>query len=611
VAALCATLGSVALLGAEPSERLEVIVEVDPPAYDGLQQLFDEEARLALANGNYRRALRLFHRLLEIDPHDVRAMREVGRIAHALGDLEQAIDVLGRVDELDGTGPDAELHFLRGESLHALGRGDEAERAFAAAERDLGSGPHDRRQTMWLARIALLRGDVATAVRLYEPLLRDDDPSTATYAEVLLAKVEAHIRGRDWESAERLLREFLTLHPGHERGRALLAWTLEGRGKLREELTLREAAARERTDRGRKTLEYARALERAHDHAGALENYREAKALGEVEAALGVSRLEPRYSPEVGGAVTMRTDPSGDITGAVAGATVPLGTRLRVAVSVATESSSGGLAMHQRTSRSASGWALWTPRDGSLIGAGVTARAGDFEAQAGGSALFHTSPQRDVQLQLRGDLRVPWHESAGTLRDGGVMDTLGATVYMKSQVSSRKIVASAGAQARRLGLAPLVGVAMAEADQLFVSAGVDVLLASSPARATRGDLLDHEMLAPRALIGGVLVGYRHYETFSEDPFGARLVLVERSTIDEVSAVARRVFDRRGRLGGELRGGVGYDWARYVEQWRVGASLLVSATRSSRITLDYDGASESGTGLSGRRHIGSVGLHVDL
>jgi hypothetical protein len=49
----------------------------------------------------------------------------------------------------------------------------------------------------------------------------------------------------------------------------------------------------------------------------------------------------------------------------------------------------------------------------------------------------------------------------------------------------------------------------------------------------------------------------------------------------------------------------------VRIWRAGASALISATSSSRLTFDYDVASESGTGLSGRRHAGSVVLHVDL
>jgi hypothetical protein len=119
------------------------------------------------------------------------------------------------------------------------------------------------------------------------------------------------------------------------------------------------------------------------------------------------------------------------------------------------------------------------------------------------------------------------------------------------------------------------------------------------------------MLAPRSLSEAIVVSYRHYEMTSDNPFPGRVVLVERSSIDELSGVARRVLDRKGMFGAEVRGGLGYDWVRYVEQWRAGASLLMAATATSRLTVDYDVASESGTGLSGRRHLGSVNLHVDL
>jgi tetratricopeptide (TPR) repeat protein len=612
VALVCATFGSAPRLGAEPSAGYEVTVEVAPSSYDGLQVLLDEEARLALAEGKYRRARRLFLRLLEIDPADVRAMRELGRLAHAIGDLEEAVEVLGRVDSLDGTAPDPELHFLRGEALHALGRTGEAEDEFVLMERDLEAAPVERRGTLWRARVAVLQGDHDKALELYQPLLDDRKATPAQYEEIVLLVIETHILKKDWARAEALIRDFLAGHPDHERGKALLAWTLEASGQVEEELALRAEAARDAGDDDpSKTLEYARALERAHDYPGALDHYRAAQALGVAEAADGIRRLEKRYSPEIGGGVLRRTDPSGAINGWVAGATAPLGQRLRIAVSATGESSSGGFAMEQREAITGTGWAAINTRRGTLLAAGITVRENDVFRQIGGSGLLQSSPLRDVQLQLRGDYNVPWHESASTLRDGGVMDTAGATLYFKSSVSERKLLASVGVQGRRLGLEPRPGETMARANQLFTSAGADIVLQSDPSRAARGELLDNDMLGVRALISSTVLSYRHYETFSDDPFGLRLALVERSSIDEVSGVVRRVFDRKGRVAAEVRGGLGYDWVRYVEQWRAGGSLLLSATQTSRFTFDYDVASESGTGLEGRRHIGQVVLHVDL
>jgi tetratricopeptide (TPR) repeat protein len=592
--------------------RAEVTVEVEQATYDGLQALLDHEARSAMAEGQYERALKFFKRLLQIDPYDVKAMRECGRVANALGDFQYAAEAFARVDDLNGTAPDPEIHYLRAEALMALGKKDEAWREYGVTEKELGKGPHDRQGSLWLARIALLRGDHKKAISYYEPLLRQDDPSTKTYEEVLMYEIEAYIQGKEWDVAERLIRGYLADHPDHERAKALLAWCLEGSGRVEEELALRKDFAADDANKAQKTLEYARALERANEYGAALGRYREAASLGVAEASDGIIRLQRRRSPEMGAGALMRTDPSGDVTGWVAGATMPFGERFRLAVSALSETSSNGLpGVEERRSTAASAWGIFTTPRGAVVALGPTVRLDDEARDAfGGSAILQSSPQRDVQLQVRGDGNVPWHESASVLRDDGRMDTLGATLYLKSVVSSRRVLASIGGQARRLGLEPLMGLPDVRALQIFGSAGVDVTLHSSD-RVVRGESFDSQMLAPRSLSEAIVVSYRHYEMTSDNPFPGRVVLVERSSIDELSAVARRVIDRKGMFGAELRGGVGYDWVRYVEQWRAGASLLMAATATSRLTVDYDVASESGTGLSGRRHLGSVNLHVDL
>jgi tetratricopeptide (TPR) repeat protein len=614
VALVCASFAYTPSVHAEPADQKndqsEVTVQVDAPAYDGLQALLDDEASTALAAGDFKRAWHFFWRLLEIDPHDVHALRESGRIANALGKFTYAVDALGEVDSLDGTTPDPEIHYLRGESLYALGRKKEAETEFQLTARDLGKGPYDRRGTLWLARIEVYRGNLDGALALYQPLLDNDMAGTPTYAEVTLYEVEAYILCHDWKSAETMLRSFLKQDPKNERARSMLAWVLEGRDKIDEELPLRQEFADDWTEHPRKTLEYARALERAHDDSAALARYREARSLGVVEASSSVSRLEQRLSPEVGGGMVARGDTSGSIDGWFAAATVPFGGRFRVALSALHETSSGAIfGSDDRSETAATGWAVLTGRRGGIVALGSTVRTSDPAHGIGGSAIGQTSPLSDVQLQARADVNVPWHESASTFREDGEMDALGATVYASPH--SKRVVFSVGTQARRLGLQPVMGVPMDHAIQLWGSAGVDVVVATAPGQAVRGEILDSEMLAPRALSSSAVVSYRHYEMSSDDPFGQRLVLVERSSMDELSGSLRKVVGARGMLGGELRGGIGYDWIRKVQQWRAGASVLLSATKTSRLTFDYDFASESATGIVGRRHAGSVVLHVDL
>jgi hypothetical protein len=119
------------------------------------------------------------------------------------------------------------------------------------------------------------------------------------------------------------------------------------------------------------------------------------------------------------------------------------------------------------------------------------------------------------------------------------------------------------------------------------------------------------MLWSSTMASSGVISYRHYELEGDSPFGTRLVLVTRSQIDEASGVYRQTLGKSGAVAFEVRGGAGYDWARDVKLWRTGASLLVSATSNSRLTLAYDAASETGFGLAGQRHTGWIVLHVDL
>lgn len=589
----------------------------DPAAgsYNPLQTMLDEEAHLALASGDYSRAWQYFWRLVLIDPFDLRALRECGRLAHAMGRFKYAVETLGRVDAIDGDQPDPELHYLRGESLLALGRKPEAERELARAERELGPEPAERRAKLWLARIAALRGDSARALAIYQTLRDDTDP--AADVEIQISMAEVHTLAKDWRRAERRLRSILAEHPDHGRVREILAWVLENRGELDEALTLRAGISASEGAKPATTVEYARALERAANYPEALGRYRAAERLGEPEVATDISRLERLLGPEISGGMTRRDDPSGAVDGWMVGASVPIAGSLRVAVTGARETTSGGLPqLGERTATLGSVMALANGRRGGVIGVGATAYELDAESALGGSAVVRTQPGHHIQLHLRGDIEMPWRESASTIREGGTYSGVSAQVFAAPW--TRALLFSGGLQTRQLALSEraasvVPGSAMdgARADQMLGFGGVDVVAWHRPERVARGELFDDDMLVPRTLSSSWVLSYRHYETSSDDPFGSRLVLIGRSSSDEVSSVVRHVLDRRGMVAAEARGGLGYDWRRDVRSWRTGASLLLSATAWSRLGFEYDFASESGTGLVGHRHAGSMVLHVDL
>jgi hypothetical protein len=246
-----------------------------------------------------------------------------------------------------------------------------------------------------------------------------------------------------------------------------------------------------------------------------------------------------------------------------------------------------------------------------VVSAGPTVRLPGVSKSVGvgGSAAFRTPPGQRLELHALAQFGQPWRESSATVREGGVADTAGIEAF--ATLFSERVILSVTGQARRLGLEPMAGVAAPHALQLFGAGGVDFVLWSDRTRISRGQILDEDMMWASTLASGLVVSYRHYELVSDNPFGARLVLVERSRIEEGSAAFRYVFDDAGAVGFELHGGVGRDTARDVLTSRAGGVLLISATARSRLTAAYDLANQSGTGLSGLRHTGWVSLHVDL
>ena len=239
----------------------------------------------------------------------------------------------------------------------------------------------------------------------------------------------------------------------------------------------------------------------------------------------------------------------------------------------------------------------------------LTGRDAGLGQGVGGSALFASSQDRAAQLQVRLDYSSAWRESATTVREGGVADAASAVAYVRGL--GGKLLFSAGVQGRRLTLAPRPGEMQVHAAQVLGVAGLDYTLSGDGSSQARGEILGEDMLAQRSLTSSIVLSYRHYEMSADDPFGERLTLVTRSSLDELSATAGQVIDHRGMLAAEVRGGIGRDWLRQGSRYRVGASLMLSVTRASRLTLDYDLASETYTGLVGRRQAGAASLHVDL
>lgn len=612
-----------ALLGLEPAAALanRSGVSVDPEAfaadrevrpYDGLQQLLDVEAREAMSRGEFLRAWYLFWRLLQIDPDDVRALREIGRIACAAGALEYGERTLARVSRME-QGPDPEIHFLRGQALISLGRRAEGLRVLDRAEAELALAPDTRQHSLWRARIYALRGDLAKSEAIYQHLM-SESTSPDDEKDVALLDIEAHIFATDWRGAEKRLDRFLDRWPEHRRARAMLAWVLENRGKVAEEIEVRSGLASEPSgEPAQAYVDLGRAHERAMELGQALDAYRKAQALGVESVDDDIGRLELQLSPEVAAGAVVRRDPTGDTNGLFAGAALPFGGRWRVAASARHESAGADptMALSGEATAMTAASALGVHRLswGDEIALGAMAWDSDAAGtQLGARGLYSSSQARSWHVEVTGTANAPWDESAATLREGGILDAVELQAY--AVPLSRRLVFIGGGRFSRYGITGAAG-GVEHAHQEFGAAGLDVVVHSSFGRLARAQVFNDQWTAPAQQAQSVILSYRHYEQKTDSPFGPRLLLVPRSRLDEISGRAQLVADHGGWLSVGAVGGVGYDSIRNLWQWRAGGQLLFSPLARARLSLSYQLTSETVTGFTGRRHEGKLSLHVDL
>jgi tetratricopeptide (TPR) repeat protein len=590
--------------------------------YEGYSELVAHEAQEAMNAGDYAKARKLYLVLIRIDDADPFAHRQLGAVAMALGDLKLAEGQLAKADVLGGAAEDPEAWYLRGEALYGLGRADEAQQEHDRALRTLGKAPEGRLERLWLARIYARRGDLSRSGAIYREMTPPlDKPADE---EVALNHAEAYVLNKDWEGAEQILREFLRREPQHQRAREMLAWALESQGDVDGEVEERERLAG--WTGAVHWVHYGRALERRRDYEGALKAYRQARRIQgrSADQALdrAIDRMENRVSVEVGATTTMRSDPTGEAMEWRAGVMFPIDGGVSIALVGAHETASGGLIGAEGSRIALEGGiliGLWRDADAefrvNLSGSDVLENAPTGverrkEVAVGTSVRATTPATRFATVDIKGDLRSQWLESADTIRGGGYFSGGTGHVYLKP--FGHRLIIDTGAQVRDITLAAFdADLPDASAQQQLWFVGADVVLWTDPANSVRGEVVDRDMLRPTYLADALVASHRHYESFvdADDEFLQRLQLV-RASIDELSFNARKVLGS-GILGLEARGGIGWDWARELSLWRVGGGLELAATAGTRLSLSYDVATESTAGFVGQRRSGWITFHVDL
>ena len=585
------------------------------------------EGTKALTAGDFDGARRKFEAVLAILPGDANAARDASRAAQAAGQFQYAADLLEDAHHFDEHRADPELHYLRGEALYALNQRDAAWNEHRIAELEIGA-PKNRMEKLWVARVYARRGELARADDIYESLW---PPAPAFDAEAAINQAEAHVLNRDWAGGQRVIERLLARDPKDLRARGLLAFILELRGDLEHELPVRRDVARD--DPSADSLRgWGRALERAEDFPGAYHRYEDARALssGTPDETLSTSLLRMRYrtTPEASGSVVARRDPQTDGLRAQAGFALPFGARqsasflgwydttsgrvLRGNVLVPGGGNTGGISS-ALTLSGRGGLSLslgGEVRSVTAASAGVEPGFAPSHTQAGAMAEVVLPFLGHTETRLHGDLNRQWNDAPVTVSEGGKVDGAGGQIY--AFPTSRRILGVLGGEWRRFRLAPENAGDNPTSDQSLFFGGLDLVLWNDPSKLLRGEALDEKMVRRSYLSDAGILSYRHYELFgsSSPEFASRIVLAQREAIHNGSLVVRKAL-ADGRAGLEVRGGLGYDTARNVSLYNLGASAVAAPFWSSRVLVSYDMAKETATGFTGTRHTGSVTYHGDF
>ena len=443
--------------------------------------------------------------------------------------------------------------------------------------------------------------------------------ASAPAAAETLQRAESLVHSGAPLPAIEMLHAILAIDPTNRRARELLAFALESAGDLGEERKVRSALAQEFPADPRIQADYARVLERSGEEAGALRAYRRARELSggtsvpELDAA--IERMRGRTAVEVEAPLAVMSDPNANASRVRGGAAIPLGARAHLAL-LATRSAADARTGPAATSSSA--LAVSVARNGPRVSwtAGpvfstITSHGGTrTEDAAGGSIAARAVLGPWLAADGDAEVEAPWDEAAVTVLDGG--RTTSAEAHLYSRWLSQRLLLQAGARRRRLSiLGAEPGSSRPQAWQSLWLAGADATLWRSSA-AVRGEMLDERMIERTTVSSALTLAYRHYDVTSRtsSDFAAAVALAPRASVDEGSIHGALALPR-GQFGIEADAGLGFDSERRARQRRAGGALTWAPLPAARFALGYEEATESATGLYGRRRAGWLSFHANL
>jgi tetratricopeptide (TPR) repeat protein len=182
----------------------------------------DRESALYLANTHLdqnhpEEAARILYGATRSDPGSPELWRSLGNALYRCGELDGGIDAYRKALDLSPTDP--ELTYGLANLLLERGRSDDLDRARQILEKGLEHQPGDTGLLNTLGTLRSFFLDFAGAEEAFDAAIEADPKSDKAY----LNMARLHLRARQFEHAERVLRDLLSIYPDHVQARELLS----------------------------------------------------------------------------------------------------------------------------------------------------------------------------------------------------------------------------------------------------------------------------------------------------------------------------------------------------------------------------------------------------
>lgn len=205
-------LGQLYTEESRPVDALDVLVRAHKLAPENVDIIY-QLARVSMSQNYYEDTIPLLESGLKLAPRRTDLLAELGECYFIAGKVDKAIEVFGKLIELD---PSPRSYAFMGLTYRHLGRFDEARKYF---EEGLKKDPHDASSLYNMGYIEEHQGNQEKAEQYFQEALR----AKGDHADALLELANLRMSQKRYEEAAELLRKYVKVAPNPAPGYYKLA----------------------------------------------------------------------------------------------------------------------------------------------------------------------------------------------------------------------------------------------------------------------------------------------------------------------------------------------------------------------------------------------------